>query len=231
MANHLPRRLQKWWELSVMASNLHMVDACLILAVMDRESLGGEALRPKGAAGTGDWTPRHWSRYAEAEEEVRRRVRHWQPTQEEYARHIKRPFEGQPPEICMPIDGQGFGRGLMQLDWMAPANFEFLDTEHPRGGPAWANPWRNISAGAELLGKRLRQFDGDTFLAAAAYNAGPGAVSAVLRNLTTPSSDEARHAAADKVTTGDNYASDVVGRMRNLRQMLALTYHELSEEG
>lgn len=50
----LPKNLYRWWDLCVAAEHLHGVEAALTLAIIDRESLGGEALRPRGAAGLGD---------------------------------------------------------------------------------------------------------------------------------------------------------------------------------
>lgn len=50
----LPPRLEQWRALAEAIAAYYQLDPALILAVIDRESLGGEALTPKGPAGTGD---------------------------------------------------------------------------------------------------------------------------------------------------------------------------------
>lgn len=54
MKSTLPRRLAQWLPIVRAAEALFGVDALLVLAVMDRESLGGEALKPRGPGGAGD---------------------------------------------------------------------------------------------------------------------------------------------------------------------------------
>jgi soluble lytic murein transglycosylase-like protein len=58
-------------------------------------------------------------------------------------------------------------QGLMQL---MPDTQQLLQIEDP------FNPQANIAGGARYLSELLREFKGNTTLAAAAYNAGPGAV-------------------------------------------------------
>jgi len=50
----LPRRLAKWLHIARAAEQLLGTDALFTLAVMDRESFGGELLHPRGPTGTGD---------------------------------------------------------------------------------------------------------------------------------------------------------------------------------
>lgn len=50
----LPDRLARWATEVAEASATTGVDPFLIFAVMDRESLGGDALKPPGAGGVGD---------------------------------------------------------------------------------------------------------------------------------------------------------------------------------
>lgn len=52
--SRLPSRLSRWSIEVATASAEAGVDPLLIFAVMDRESLGGEALKPPGAGGVGD---------------------------------------------------------------------------------------------------------------------------------------------------------------------------------
>jgi soluble lytic murein transglycosylase-like protein len=57
--------------------------------------------------------------------------------------------------------------GLMQL---MPENVKAMKVSDP------FDPEQNIRAGVEMLASNLRKYGGDTTLALAAYNAGPGAV-------------------------------------------------------
>lgn len=50
----LPDRLARWAPQFVAAELCYGVDPLLLAAIIDRESLGGDALKPKGPAGTGD---------------------------------------------------------------------------------------------------------------------------------------------------------------------------------
>lgn len=172
MSEHLPRRLQKWWDLAQAAGHLHGVDACLILAIIDRESLGGEALRPRGEAGVGD---------------------------------------------------AGNGLGLMQID--KRHHREFCSETMVDGSPAWANAWRNIDYGTRFLRGLLEHFTRRPYLemcAVAAYNADVHAVDAALMELTEPATEFHQLRAVDSVTTGKNYASDVLARRDRFRRLMSL---------
>ena len=50
----LPERLSRWAHELVSAELIFGIDPLLIAAIMDRESLGGDALAPKGPKGKGD---------------------------------------------------------------------------------------------------------------------------------------------------------------------------------
>lgn len=50
----LPARVARWANLFVAAELCFGVDPYVLAAIIDRESLGGDALTPKGPAGTGD---------------------------------------------------------------------------------------------------------------------------------------------------------------------------------
>lgn len=225
MQQRLPRRLQKWWDISRVAESRQGVDHILILAVLDRETGGGEFNRPKGAGGTGDWTPRHWSRY-HARPDAEKRFKHWRPSRDDFERIFKRtlPTDQLVPELCSPIDGLGFGRGLMQIDYADPDNEAFLAELMEDGSPAWKDAARNIDFGANKLAARIALFGGDEFLGTAGYNAKPERIQQALLALSGPATNDRRYAAADKCTTGGNYASDVMGRRRHFQSLM------LSEE-
>lgn len=50
----LPTRLARWADQLAAAELCYGIDPHLLAAILDRESLGGDALRPPGPAGTGD---------------------------------------------------------------------------------------------------------------------------------------------------------------------------------
>lgn len=220
--NRLPRRLQKLWPYAVESGRDHGVDPVLILAVLDQEGLGGETLRPKGPGGTGDWTPRKWSRY-HGRADALTRFRHWRPSRDEYERIFKvRLEEGATvPELCMPSDGLGWGRGLAQADWADPANEEFLAKVLPDGTPAWKDAASSVDFCAGRLRERIVMFDGDEFIGTAGYNAHPDNINRALLAITHPATDAKRHAAVDRITTAGKYASDCLGRRRHFQTLLS----------
>lgn len=106
-------------------------------------------------------------------------------------------FGGRDPAVT---NGNDFG--LMQINRAAhPAFFRDHD---------WRDPAQNIDYGASVIAANLRHYDGDLTEAAAAYNAGPGAVDRAL----------AAGRGADSVTTGGDYGSDVARRYRHFRRLL-----------
>lgn len=222
-------RLQRYWAPVQAAAESHHQDPCLVAAILDRETLCCLTTTPKGPAGTGDWAPRLWSRY-QKRQNAEVLFRHWRPTVEEFRKHLPRHRLGLgelAPELCMPIDELGWGRGAMQLDYGDPLNAEFLAKKLPDGTPAWQSAPDNIDAGAARLGELVRIFHGDEWLASAAYNAGWERVQTTLLGLGAAPERE-RHGAADALTTGGNYASDVDSRRAHFRRALAVPGHDVT---
>lgn len=224
---HLAPRLRVWYPASQESSERWGVNVCLILGVLDREGACGELLRPKGPAGTGDWVARPWSRYAQ-KQWATSRLRHWMPSQEEFdawcriRKKKQRSTDDKTPfELCLPIDGLGFGRGLSQLDWCDEDNFAFLAVPLPDGTFAWQDGPRNIDEGTRKLHNLIELFDHEEGLAAAAYNAGPARVREVRASLAGATSPEQLLKAVDAVTTDHNYASDVLGRRDRFARLLS----------
>lgn len=107
-------------------------------------------------------------------------------------------FGGRNPAVT---NGNDFG--LMQINRSAHPGFF---REHD-----WRDPKANIDYGASVIADNLRHFSGDVDRAAAAYNAGPGAVDRAL----------AGGRSADSVTTGGDYGTDVARRYRHFATLLA----------
>jgi Transglycosylase SLT domain len=106
-------------------------------------------------------------------------------------------FGGRDPSAT---NGDDFG--LMQINRAAhPAFFDEND---------WRDPAQNLDYGASVIAANLRHYDGDIARAAAAYNAGPGAVDRALRAGRSP----------DSVTTGGDYGSDVARRHAHFERLL-----------
>lgn len=157
----LPSRLDRWRSVVEPVAALYKLDPLLVYAVMDRESLGGDSLKPAGPAGTGD---------------------------------------------------HGHGRGLMQIDDRAHRGFVAALDDLLR--PLWQDPAFNVIYGCRLLRRNLDALDGYVPGALAAYNAGLGRTRSVLAKLAPGASEAERLAAVDGVTTGSDYASDVLRRQR-----------------
>ncbi|GEL75525.1 transglycosylase SLT domain-containing protein [Myxococcus virescens] len=157
--SQLPSRLSRWRSTVEPIAALYRLDPLLVYAVMDRESLGGDALTPKGPSGTGD---------------------------------------------------HGHGRGLMQVDDRAHKGF--VSAVDDLGRPLWQDPSVNVLYGCRLLRRNLDSLDGYMAGALAAYNAGLGRVRSALARLPPDATDAQRLAAVDGVTTGRDYASNVLSR-------------------
>lgn len=157
--------------------------ALLIAAVGEQESRWGLALRD----GCGDWTLRtgHWL----VEEHT---IRVSAPPRGSHWLYPRRDGAIVPGPYCMPDDGLGWGRGLMQLDFKNALGID------------WRDPATNVKRGAQILDAGLRTFPGNMEAGVASYNAGPSTVRHALSLGHHP----------DSVTTGGDYASRVLGHFR-----------------
>jgi hypothetical protein len=108
----------------------------------------------------------------------------------------------------------GHGHGLFQIDDRFHA--AFMAKRMPDGTPAWADAWEAARYAAHFLASLLRIFEGSEACAAAAYNAGPDRVKACVKELTRPWMQHALCLAVDPLTTGRDYASDVLRRKESL---------------
>lgn len=108
----------------------------------------------------------------------------------------------------------GHGHGLMQVDGRYHA--AWLQRTDARGTPLWKDPHANILKGAEILAWNLRTCRGDWPAAVAAYNASVERVLKAQRRLAG-ASPELRLRGYDDLTTGKNYASDVLGLWAGFR--------------
>lgn len=188
----------QWMPAAASSGDRLLAWAKVILAVMDRESFGGDLLTPKGPGGVGDPTPRKISRVEATLRPLTRMVGTDATSGE---------------ALVVPADNTGWGRGLMQLDWMSQAA--------ARDG-RWRDPTVNVQLGAELLAGLFQGYAlagvkvsenrsgvaysdspiGTLRASLAAYNAGPGNVAAAIK----------RGLDVDAYTHGGDYSSDVVRR-------------------
>jgi soluble lytic murein transglycosylase-like protein len=79
----------------------------------------------------------------------------------------------------------------------------------------WADAEENILYGAKLLRENLDYFKGDEFPAIASYNCSRARVANFV-NMCWPDKT-ARNILIDRLTTGQNYASDVLERAEKFR--------------
>ncbi len=110
--------------------------------------------------------------------------------------------------LALSADGtgdQGNGIGIMQIDRRYHPGFT--------GRHSPLDHQANIDYGAEYLAKLLRQFNGNTTRAVAAYNAGPNKVRTAIYAGLPP----------DSVTTGGDYSRDIRQRKQQIGQLLGLS--------
>lgn len=170
----LPGAVSNYAEELTRAADAYGVSRYILAAIMWRESNGGATLKPQGPSGTGDFTPRSTAgRYA--------------------------PYMG---ANGLPSDGQGWGRGLMQIDYGAHNAWVISNP--------WWEPQVNINKAAEIYVAGRNQLSAAgitepqlTPAALAAYNAGPAAVLKSLQAGQDPSAS----------TTGGDYASWILSRV------------------
>lgn len=122
----LPSQVARWAPQILIAAQKYNVDPWVLALIMYRESLGGDALKPPGPTGTGDFIPRKpgslYYKYAN-------------------------------PATGLPPDGLGWGRGLMQvdygvhIDWFkSGANWQDAQTNINKGAELFAEKLRFFSA-------------------------------------------------------------------------------------
>lgn len=177
----LPASVGQYAEMLIDAAARHGVSPWALAAIMYHESRGGDALRPPGPGGSGDFIAR--------------------PASGRYA-----PFMD--PSTGLPRDGHGWGRGLMQIDygahnaWVTSSSWWDPWTNIDKGA-------RVLAEGMNYL--RQRGLSGDQLLeaAVAAYNAGPGNVWSAIQAGDSPSSVTTGGNYASKVLSkAGGWASD-----------------------
>lgn len=222
MPGPLPPKMVPWLAPIELAAHRYGIERCLLFGILDKETLCATSPRldKPGPGGTGDFEPRQSKRYA-ARADLLPLLRHWQPLPDEFRRLFPKVLlkSGEPtPDLCMPRDGMGWGRGGFQIDFAAHTDWCLERKED--GSFLWEDPKENADKAALILGEAILAFNHDEWLAASAYNCGIENVRRALLTVTEPASLEKRHAAADQRTTGHNYASDVMRRRREFRRLL-----------
>lgn len=179
------------------------VSPFILVALGSRETRWGDANRPPGPGGTGDFTARHYSK---------------QPARTKLVSVLPSGWRGSGSgPWYIPDDEQGWGRGLMQIDWAA--HQDWLQTHD------WRDPRQNIGYAADVLSQAIAYFQrastaagdprplsGNDLLhaALAAYNRGPGGV---LKDMMAGLSPDAN-------TTGGDYGGAVLNAALSLQAML-----------
>lgn len=186
----LPSSCRPYAAHLIEAGKKHAVSPFMLAAIMQRESNCGAALR----SGTGDFAPRSRSRADSASSNLGVTI------------PVRDAGNGQ----VLPADGLGWGRGLMQIDYMF--HYRWIRSNN------WQDPRTNIMKGAEILALgartlRLRGITGDQLELAtlSAYNAGAGNALRAIRNGLSP----------DAYTTGGDYGADVMRRAKTLESRFA----------
>lgn len=105
-----------------------IVSPFLVFGIGDRETLWGH--EPAYKKGAGDWTPRVWS-----------------PDRVRAFPHVKVIGRRGDDLIVMPDDGFGWGRGLMQIDFVAEHDWVVASD--------WRDPRVNIEKGVEHLNTKF----------------------------------------------------------------------------
>lgn len=194
----LPFHVRELAQLFETAAKKWGVSALDLAGLASRESAYGDTLRPAGFGGTGDFTARTAKRWGTAKgvTVVETLPDGWLPPKDS-AGSVR------PGPYVIPSDGLGWGRSIMQLDYVA--DYDWLLTHD------WKNPVVAIERAAEKYAGLLKQFGGNRYPAIAAYNAGVANVRKAVAAGLVP----------DAFTTGKNYATDVIRRVTELAGKLA----------
>lgn len=126
----LPRQVARYSTEILRAAQQFNVDPWVLAIIMYRESLGGDALRPPGPTGTGDFTGR------------------FDP---KLGKNTSTGWQHADPATGLPPDGLGWGRGLMQIDYGVHIDWF-------KSGANWRDAQVNINKGAEVFAEKLRFF-------------------------------------------------------------------------
>lgn len=124
----LPSEISQWSTQILRASEAYGVSPWVLAGLMYRESSGGNALKPKGPAGTGDFSARTPGKTYK------------QPDGSLYTVGA----------TGLPEDGGGWGRGLMQIDW--GVHHQWCTTHR------WDDAQTNLNKAAELFRDNLAFF-------------------------------------------------------------------------
>lgn len=201
----IPEAARQYLSIISQVAQEEGVDPLLITAIGWRESNWGtaSALDQPGPGGTGDFAVRSGS---------------WlnQPNTTEIDTFPLPPgwsiAKSQSLPVVIPADGRGWGRGLMQVDYLAALSIN------------WSDPYTNIKTGAQIwkqkrayLARKLPQLsDHDLDVAAtAAYNAGEGSVAHAI--------SQGDMSNVDDPTTGGDYSASVVGNWQSWASSSAQT--------
>jgi hypothetical protein len=181
----LPARLARWTDELVAGAEVTGEDPLLLAAIMDRESLGGDALIPKGPAGTGDWRF-----YTDVLTGKRHRIGALG-----HGRGLMQVDDRHHAEWIARLDGRGVPL------WQKP--FDNI-----------AYGARLLAANRRFLVRALAGYPPSVVAAAAvaSYNCGLRGALRHLRKLGPKAPELNLLVAADASTTGCNYSRDVLSR-------------------